>query len=198
MALAHMKIERPKPHQPIPLDAQKVFDGVLYDAYHWQQKRFDGTTALYERLTRNDSVVIVPVTERGTILVGSEQQPGTDVYTNIPCGGLDDGEAPEAAAARELLEETGYAGELDFWFAHQVEHRVDWAIFVFIARNCKKIKEQDPGAGERITTREVSFDEFLKIATNDDFQNINIAPKLLRAVLDPEEMAGLKKRLGLC
>ena len=193
-----MAIERPQPHQQIPPEAKKVFEGILYDAYQWPQKLFNGETATYERLRRNDSVVILPVTERGTILVGREQQPGTEVYTAIPCGGVDDGEAPEIAAARELLEETGYvAGELDFWFAHQVEHRVDWAIFVFIARGCKLARKQDPGAGERIELKEVSFSEFLNIATEDDFQNINIAPKLLKAVLDPQEMISLKKRLGL-
>jgi 8-oxo-dGTP diphosphatase len=35
-----------------------------------------------------------------------------DVWT-LPGGGLDFGEAPEAAVLRELAEETGYAGELD-------------------------------------------------------------------------------------
>jgi 8-oxo-dGTP diphosphatase len=35
-----------------------------------------------------------------------------DVWT-LPGGGLDFGEAPEAAVLRELAEETGYAGELE-------------------------------------------------------------------------------------
>ena len=35
-----------------------------------------------------------------------------DVWT-LPGGGLDFGEAPEAAVLRELTEETGYIGELD-------------------------------------------------------------------------------------
>jgi ADP-ribose pyrophosphatase YjhB (NUDIX family) len=35
-----------------------------------------------------------------------------DVWT-LPGGGLDFGEAPEAAVLRELTEETGYAGELE-------------------------------------------------------------------------------------
>jgi len=193
-----MDIVRPKPRQHVPEDAKKVFSGVLYGVYQWEQERFDGSSATYERLEREDSVVIIPVTEQGTILIGREQQPGTDWYLTVPCGGIEPGEAPEAAAKRELLEETGYAPvELDFWFAHQVESRVDWAIFVFIARGCKRVSDQQVDSGERIEVSEVSFDDFLRVATKDEFQNMNIAPKLLKAALDPEEMVALKKRLGL-
>lgn len=193
-----MEIKRPESRQQIPTDAKKMYTGVLYDVYQWQQKRFDGSVATFEKLRRNDSVVIVPVTEDGKILVAREQQPGTTWYETLPCGGIDSGEAPDVAAKRELLEETGYAPtELELWFAHQVESRVDWAIFVFIAKGCKKVAPQNAGAGESLETREISFDEFLKLCVADDFQNINVAPKLLKAALDPVEMSGLKKRLGV-
>lgn len=192
------KIVRPAPHQPLPPEAKKVFEGVIYDIYHWPRQLFDGRVVTYEKLARHDSVVIVPVTAEGTIVVQREQQPGTQWYAAIPAGGIDEGEEPLAAAVRELREETGYeAAQMDFWFAHQVEHRADWAIFVFIAKGCVKKYEQAPGGGERVETREVSFEEFLRLVTEDDFQNINIAPKLLKAALDPEAMAALKQRFGV-
>ncbi len=195
---SRMNIKRPESRQPIPPEAKKVFTGVIYDAYQWQQPFFDGSTATFERLRRHDSVVILPVTAEGRVLVAREQQPGSAWYQTLPCGNVDSGEAPDIAARRELLEETGYApAELDFWFAHQVESRVDWAIFVFIAKACKKVAPQNAGPGERLELREISFDDFLKLATADDFQNINIAPKLLKAALDPVEMIALKKRLGV-
>jgi hypothetical protein len=59
------------------------------------------------------------------------------------------------------------------------------------------VTAQEEAGGERTEPREVSFDEFLNLVTNDDFQNINLAPKLLKAVLDPAEMATLKKKFGL-
>lgn len=191
-------LERPAPRQRIPADAKKVFEGIIYSAYHWQQQRFDGSLATYERLRRNDSVVIVPVTEEGKIIVARERQPGTDWFSTLPCGGVDAGEEPQVAAERELFEETGYRpADMKLWFAHQVESRVDWAIFVFVARGCKKVAEPAADAGEQLELREVSFDEFLRFVTNDDFQNTNIGPKLLKAVLEPTAMAELKTLFGL-
>jgi ADP-ribose pyrophosphatase YjhB (NUDIX family) len=193
-----MEIKRPEPHQPIPPEAKKVFTGIIYDVYQWPQKRFDESVVMYERLRRHDSVVIVAATPEGKILLMQEQQPGTDWYSAVPCGGVEPNEAPEAAAARELLEETGYIAEgIELWFAEQVEHRVDWALFVFIARGCTKAQPHLDEAGERTKVSEISFTDFLHAATKDDFQNINLGRKLLKAVLDPAEMTTLKKRLGI-
>lgn len=193
-----MDIPRPPARQQFPPDAKKVFSGVLFDVYQWEQALFDGSKATYERLRRGDSIVVLPVTEQGTILISRTRQPGTPLFTTVTCGGIEPGEAPDVAALRELREETGYEPkELDFWFAHQVDGRIDWAIYVFIARGCRKVVEANPGGGEEIAIQEVSFDEFLRAATADDFQTINIAPKLLAAVLDPQAMIALKKRLGV-
>lgn len=193
-----MDITRPPARQQFPPDAKKVFSGVLFDAYQWEQTLFDGSKTTYERLRRGDSVVILPVTEQGTILIARERQPGTPLFTTVPCGSIEPGEEPTVAALRELREETGHEPrELDFWFAHQVDGRIDWAIYIFIARGCRKVVEANPGNGEQITIQEVSFDEFLRIATVDDFQTMNITPKLLAATLDPDTMIALKKRLGV-
>ncbi len=193
-----MEIKRPEPLQQISPDAKKVFSGVLHDVYQWPQKLFDGTTVTYERLTREDSAVIIPVTPEGKIVVLREQQPGTGWFATLPCGGINPGEAPEVAALRELKEETGYApSQLDLWFSHQINSRMDWAVYVFIARDVKLEGKAENEAGERIETREVSLEEFLRIAAQDDFQNMDVTPRLLRAALDPAEMAALKKRLGI-
>jgi len=193
-----MEIKRPSPKQVVPPDAKKTYAGVIYTAYQWQQERFDGSFVTYERLKRPDSVVIIPITEDGKIVISREQQPGTDWYMTLPCGGIDLGEEPLAAAKRELLEETGYASDdFNFWFARQVESRVDCAIFAFVARNCKKVAKPEPEVGERVQTSLVSFEEFLHLVTADDFQNINIAPKLLAATLDISKMVELKKLFGL-
>jgi ADP-ribose pyrophosphatase len=57
----------------------------------------------------SDWVNIVPVTEAGEVVMVRQYRHGADRVTLETPGGLvDPGEEPAAAAARELLEETGY------------------------------------------------------------------------------------------
>ena len=55
------------------------------------------------------SVVMVPIDERGEIVLIHNRRPGVDEALWELCAGtLDPGESPEAGALRELREETGY------------------------------------------------------------------------------------------
>ena len=58
------------------------------------------------------SVVIVPVTEHGTVLLVRQwRHPAQDALLEVPAGTLNDGEEPAATAARELREETGHTAD---------------------------------------------------------------------------------------
>ncbi|MFO0971471.1 MAG: hypothetical protein U0520_03950, partial [Candidatus Saccharimonadales bacterium] len=58
----------------IPQDAKKVFDGVIFDVFQWQQQMFDGTTETFEMLRRPDTVQVICIDE-GKVLVLEEEQP---------------------------------------------------------------------------------------------------------------------------
>jgi 8-oxo-dGTP pyrophosphatase MutT (NUDIX family) len=59
-----------------------------------------------------DWVNIIPLTADGRVILVKQYRLGTkDFSLEIPGGMLNEGEEPVGAAARELLEETGYAGE---------------------------------------------------------------------------------------
>ena len=48
----------------MPEHAKKVFSGVMFDVYQWEQEMYDGSTATFEKLTRPDTAQVIPVTKR--------------------------------------------------------------------------------------------------------------------------------------
>lgn len=66
----------------------------------------------FERVSCDGIVAIVPVTAEGEVLIIRQFRPAVNGYViEFPAGLNDKGETLEAAARRELLEETGYSAE---------------------------------------------------------------------------------------
>ncbi|MFA4845148.1 MAG: NUDIX hydrolase [Patescibacteria group bacterium] len=148
----------------IPDEAKKVFTGVIFDVYQWQQKMFDGTEQTFERIKRPDTVEII-VTKGDLILIQEEQQPDRPLSLTIPGGRIEKGEDPLDAAKRELLEETGCVS--DEWSLSQEVmpfQKIDWTIYLFIARDARQEQDSHLDAGEKIEVRWVTFDAFLDLA----------------------------------
>jgi hypothetical protein len=70
----------------IPNHAKKVFAGKTFDVYHYEQKMFDGSTQIFEKLKRNHSVDIIAVTKENKILVIHEEQPGRKPFVSLVSG----------------------------------------------------------------------------------------------------------------
>lgn len=192
-----MKISRPISVQPIPPHAKKVFSGVMFEVYQWEQELFDGTKAIFEKVKRPDTAVVFPVLPDGRILLIEQKQSGKDFLVCAPGGRIEAGEEVLEAVKRELLEETGYtASEFILWQAEQPSSKVEWAIYTFIAKGLKKVAEMNLDPGEKITLKPVSFEEFMDIATDKKFEEKQIVAKVYEAKLDTqkkEELATLFK-----
>jgi ADP-ribose pyrophosphatase len=94
---------------PPPLDAKKVFDGLLATVYQWPQKMYDDSTRTFECYIRPDTVTVIPFLDRETVLMTKQMQPGRpEPFWDVPGGRADPGETLEEAAIREFREETGY------------------------------------------------------------------------------------------
>jgi len=189
-----MKIQRPEPLGIIPSDAKKVFTGKLFSVFQWEQKLFDGTYAIFEKLRRIDTVEIIPVTEDKKIIIAMEEQPGVKPFIGFPGGRIDVYEDPLEAAKRELLEETGYhSPEFILWEGVQTLTKIDWAMYIFIAKNCTKIAQQHLDSGEKITLKEITFDELLAIVSRKEFRDREVALKILRIKEDKNELRKMKQ-----
>lgn len=189
-----MEIKRPKSKQPIPENAKRVFKGVLFDVYQWEQEMFDGSKATFEKLKRADTVVIFAVLPDGKIILTEQEQPGKEPFIGATGGRVDEGEDVLAAAKRELLEESGYeADNYILWDAQQPLGKIEWAIYTFIAKGLKKVADLNLDAGEKITLRPVSLDELIELGTKEGFYEKEIVPKLLEAKFSPEKKEELRK-----
>lgn len=189
-----MQIERPKPKQSVPNHAKKVFGGVIFDVYQWEQKLYDGTTTIFEKLKRPDTAVIFPVMDDGRIIIAEQEQPGKSPYISAIGGRVDGGEDLLAAAKRELLEETGYeADHFTLWSAQQQTSKIDYVIYVFIAKGLRGVAKPNLDGGEKIKLKFVTFDEFLDLATNEKFVEKEIVLELLEAKFVPAKKESLHK-----
>ncbi len=190
-------IERPEPKQKRPADAKRVFKGVIFNAYQWQQKMFDGSEATFEVLARPDTAIVIPVTVGGKIIFINEQQPGQQAHVDFPGGRIDPGEQPDIAARRELREETGYiTDDIFLWRAWHPQQKLDWVVYIFIARGCKKDSQPHLDAGEKITVGEVDFDEMLMMARKGAFSD-ELAVDAYRAALESAYYQELKQIFGI-
>lgn len=179
-----------------PASAKKVFEGVLYDVYQWPQKLYDGSTATYERLNRQDTAIVIGVTTDNQILMVDEEQPHISRGIKLVAGKIAPGEAPEEAAKRELLEETGYKAEnISLWYQSNPDVNVDWTVYTFIAKNITLVAEQQLEGGEKIIPQLVSFDQFIEIVSSEKFRGLELKIKVLEAKLIPQKMTELKKLL---
>lgn len=180
----------------IPDHAKKVFTGEIFDVFQWEQELFDKTKAVFESLKRMDTVTVIPVTEDGKIILIEEEQPHISLQLKNVAGKVDPGEDAEAAAKRELLEETGYdCKELVLWYQQNNMHKMDWNIYTYVARGCRKIADQALEGGERIKVFLFSFEEFMEKVCEEDFPNLALKVKVLEAKLDSRKMTELKSLL---
>jgi len=165
----------------IPSHAVKVFSGVIFDVYQWEQELFNGNIVTFEALKRPSTVIIIPVVW-DTIAIARERQPGKDWYLTPFAGRMDADEEPLAAAQRELREESGLVS--DDWALYQtfsVWGKVDYRMYYFVARDCRVVAEQqlDDG-GEEIEVQYISFDDFIAFIQSENCRDVEFANHIFR------------------
>lgn len=116
-----------------------------------------------------DWVNVVARTEKGGFLMVRQIRHGIAApCLEIPAGMMEEGETPEQAASRELLEETGYLAEtirpLGQVFPNPAFQNN--TCYLLLADNCKKVAEPSQDSGEDIQVEEWNWEDVLQ-ATRD-------------------------------
>lgn len=136
------------------LSSERILE-TPYFALRTERLRLpDGETKdPYYILERPDAVFAFPLTRDGeVVLVRQYRPPLRQMELCIPAGLIEPGEPPEAAARRELLEETGYGGgewEYMLRLASSPGLKDNWA-YLFLARGVERLAPPDPDEHERL------------------------------------------------
>ena len=100
---------RPRAKKAKVLSSTTIYEGPVFGIRRDEVIEPSGVRTTREVITHPGSVVVLPVLSDGRILLIQQYRHATRQYLwELVAGRIDAGETPQAAAARELIEETGY------------------------------------------------------------------------------------------
>lgn len=147
----------------------------------------DGSETDFHSLTEPPSVVVLPFTTDGDVVVVEEwRQAVRRVNRGLPAGGVDpDDEDLAATARRELTEETGYeAGSTEHLVTYDAANGVADVVFqYFVARDCTPSGEQRLDPNESIRVETTTFEALLDAALAGELRDGRTALGVLQYAL---------------
>ncbi|MCM3341755.1 NUDIX hydrolase [Paenibacillus sp. MER TA 81-3] len=97
--------------EEVTLETKPIFDGKVISLQVDTVSLPDGTTATREIVRHPGAVAVLALKDNRMLVVEQYRKPLGRTQIEIPAGKLDPGEQPEAAARRELEEETGFRAQ---------------------------------------------------------------------------------------
>ena len=164
-------------------NSRKVHSGRVFDFHVDNVTLENGVTVDMEVIRHPGAAAIVPLTDRGGVLLIRQYRYAVakDIW-EIPAGTLNPGESPLACARRELEEEAGVsAGDwMSLGEIMPLPGYSDEVIHLFVARRLNAARQQlDPD--ELLETREVSFDTALAMISSHAIRDAKTIAGLLLA-----------------
>jgi len=147
--------EDPPPFAPFPVPkTERIYDSEWCGLRRDFVELDDGHLQEYHVFEVSDAVAVVPVLPDGSIvMLWQFRHPHGRTHWEVPAGRVAEGEAPAAAAARELLEETGHrAARLErlagFYPTNGISAHY---AHLFVAYDCEHVQDLELDAAERLS-----------------------------------------------
>jgi len=180
----------------IPKNAKLVFKWKVYETWQWEQKMYDGTNKIFEKVKKSNTVTIIAIVNN-EIIIQEQEQPHRDLFISLPGWKCEKNETPLEAARRELLEETWYiSNDIKLWKKiPSLYSSLLRESYYYIAKDCKKIQWLNLDNGEKINNNFIRYDNFLLLSENKNFRDIELVLELLRIRLSSNLNNSFKKQL---
>ncbi len=165
------------------INSEIVYPGRAFTIRRDHLRLPDGRTTKFDIVEHHGSVILIPIDEKGNLLfVRQYRHAAGKELLELPAGTLDEGEAPEWCARRELREETGMAADQiqlmgGFYLApgYSTEY-----MYVYLATSLR----HDPlqaDADEFLQVETVPLTAALKMAENGEIPDAKSLAALLLA-----------------
>jgi ADP-ribose pyrophosphatase len=147
------------PIEPWTLLGEKLLFSGYRDVVQRHFRFPDGAEADFDIRLDGQAVAVLAFTKEKQAILVRQFRPGPlALLLEVPGGALEEGEDPAEAAARELLEETGYRGRVEAVARTRENPYTTLLRHNFVALDCEKVAEQDLDPQERIEVELLSLD----------------------------------------
>jgi ADP-ribose pyrophosphatase len=147
------------------LSSAVIYEGPIFGIRRDEVIEPSGVRTIREVITHPGSVVVLPVLPGGRILLIRQYRHATRQYLwELVAGRMDPGETPRAAAARELIEETGYRAKRlrVFLDVFPTPGFLEERMFILLAEGLTEGKAE-PEEDEKIVSRAYSRTQLEKM-----------------------------------
>ena len=143
-------------------------------------------SATFSILEAPDWINVIPLTPDNEIVLVEQYRYGTEEPTlELPGGMVDPGESPLETSKRELLEETGYAGDecIDLGRVSSNPAIFTNYTYTYLIKNCSKIQEQQLDGNERINVHVMPLEDFLELVNRGEVHHSLVVAAVAKFLL---------------
>lgn len=161
------------------LAQEVIYEGKIISVQRDTVLLPNGQEAIREVVHHPGAVAVVTLKEGELILVRQYRYALAKETLEIPAGKIDVGEEPQACATRELREETGYHGDLEFLGSFNTSPGfADELIHLYFATNLvwSPLK---PDEDEFLRVTAIPWDKAVEMAYKGEFQDAKTALGIL-------------------